>query len=386
MWSVVNQFEKIVIVGDDPALYAGLRRRLLGRFTLVTATGSAEAVKALQNMTGIGAIVADMRLPDMTGIALLAKVRARWPAIRRIMLTGNTDHATALAAVADGTVFRFFRKPVDADVLAQALENAIADYRFATNAEAPSRSLDVIASSVQRTRQSFLVMMNHELRTPLNHILGFSALLEQRCKQKGEVESLEYLAYIRESGQALLRTINRILEITRLTAEEFRPDPAVFDLVTMILREVDIHRVEAAERNVTIAFHAPLEALYVNANAQELAQAFVELLDNAIKYNRPGGHIAIAVNGNGDDLAVRIADTGIGMGKAEVSRVMGAFCEPDEGPDRRFDGIGLGVTLAALTAQAYGGSLEVQSRKDHGTAVVLRLKRATAARQSAKIA
>lgn len=371
--------EKVLFVDDEPRVLSALRRRLFGRFSLVPAATPGEALQALETIPGIAVIVADMRMPEMTGIELLTRVRKRWPEVRRIMLTGNTDQETAIAAVNDGMVFRFFCKPADADLLGEALQSAIEEYRFATDSKAELRDLQVMAASADRMRKSFLAMMNHELRTPLNHILGFSALLEQRCRQKGEVEELEYLAYIRDSGHSLLRLLNRILEIVRLTAGELGKETEILDLAHILQEEVRRHRPMASENGISMSFDAPAETLYVEACQQELAQAFAELIDNAIKFNRPGGHISIAVNWTAQELAVRVADTGIGMAEADVSRVLGAFSQRDDGLNRRYDGIGVGLTLAALTAQGYGGSLALESRKDHGTAAVMRLKRAARA-------
>jgi signal transduction histidine kinase len=383
---VVRNPEKVLFVDDEPRVLSALRRRLFGRFAMLTASRPGEALHILETTSGIAVVVADMRMPEMSGIELLTRVRERWPDIRRIMLTGNTDQETAIAAVNNGKVFRFFCKPVDADLLADALESAIEEYRFATDSKAELRDLQVLAASAERTRKSFLAMMNHELRTPLNHILGFSALLEQRCKQKGETEALEYLAYIRESGLSLLHTLNRILEIVRLTAGDSMTDLAIIDLTQLIREEVRRFRPLAATRGVTIGFDAPAETLCVEASEHDLAQAIAELLDNAIKFNRPEGHVSVAVHWTHQELAIRVADTGIGMAEADVNRVLNAFSQRDDGLNRRFEGIGVGLTLAALTAQAYGGSVGIESRKDHGTVALMRLKRAISTAQAVKIA
>ncbi len=379
--------EKVLFVDDEPRVLSGLRRRLLGRYHTIMTSGPAEAFQALETIPNIAVIVADMRMPGMSGIELLGQVRARWPDIRRLMLTGNTDQETALAAINEGKVFHFFCKPVDADKLAEALDAAIEEYRFTTNTKAELRDLTIIAASAERARQSFLAMMNHELRTPLNHILGFSALLEQRCKQRGEHDVLEYLTYIRDSGQGLLRTLNRVMEIARLAAGEAQTQLTIFDLSEVVADEVKRFRKTAAKRDITISFEAPSKPLCVEASAQEIAQAIGELLDNAVKFNHPGGHVSVALSWTGEDLAIRIADTGIGMAEADIRRVLNAFCQQEDPLTRRFEGIGVGLTLAALTAQVYGGGIAVESRKDHGTVVVIRLHRAVAAgRQSAMIA
>jgi signal transduction histidine kinase len=378
--------EKILLVDDEPRVLAALRRRLSGRFALKTATSPAEALETLETAPDIAAIVVDMRMPGMSGVELLARIRAKWPQVRGIMLTGNTDQQTAVAAVNQGEVFRFFNKPVDAEILAEALEAAIQEYRFTTDSQAQIQQLKIQAASGEQTRKSFLAMMNHELRTPLNHILGFSALLEQRCKQRGEHESLEYISYIRESGQALLRVLNRIMEVVRLTAGDAEAHETIFDLGRVLQHEVAHYRPIAAERNITIGFPVPHAPLLVRGGEEELAQAFAELLDNAVKFNRPGGHVAIAVTGSGEDMAIRIADTGIGISEADIGRMRTAFSQEEDGLNRRFEGVGIGLTLAALTIQAHGGALSLESRKDQGTVAVMRLKRAAEEQPAARIA
>jgi signal transduction histidine kinase len=378
--------ERILIVHSEPAALSGLKERLADRFAILAASSAAEALELLERQPHIAVVIADLEQGKTGGIEFLAEARRRWPDIRRIILTGSADLETAISAVNEGKVFRFLTKPIDAAQLAAALADGVAEYRFATSSRLELHELKVLAASAERARKSFLSMMNHELRTPLNHILGFSALLEQRCRQRGETESLEYLAYIRQSGHALLHHINRIMELARLTAGEAPAQNTSFDLVAMIKEEIRHRRPEAAKRQITMSFAAPPRPYVLEASQHEVAQAIAELLDNAIKFNRPGGHVSIALSWVDEDVAIRIADTGIGMTETEVARVREAFCQKEEGLNRRYEGIGLGLTLAALTAQMNGGSLAIESRKNRGTTVVMRLKQALQPVETARIA
>ena len=114
--------------------------------------------------------------------------------------------------------------------------------------------------------------------------------------------------------------LHTFLEIVRLTAGEAGTDAGLLDLAHVLQEEVRRHRPLATQRGLTMSFDAPAETLYVQASEQELGQAVAELLDNAIKFNRPGGHVSVAVNRTGGELAIRVADTGIGIAEAEVSR------------------------------------------------------------------
>lgn len=374
--------EKVLFIASGQNLPPGLRGRLFARFCVVMAADFTQAARVLETTPGIGVVVADLDDIDSATPKQLAQMRRAKPEVRCVLLVRFKGEKSAPANIG-AEVFRLLRKPVDPDFLAEVLESALEEYRFAADTGSRYREIDVTASA-RRTRQGMFATISHEMRTPLNHILGFSALLEQRCKQKGERESLEYLAYIRESGETLLRTFDRMITIARLFADDQGPEAGNVDVNAVLAEVVDACRADAAEQGIAISCDAPLGLPEAEANARELAQAFAELLDNAIKFNRPGGHIAIAAHASGKEIAIRVADTGIGMAEGELRRALGVLPQKN-GASRRFDKNGIGLALAALTAERHGGGLTIQSRKGHGTAVVLRLKRA-AARQAVRIA
>ena len=369
--------ERILLVDDEPRVLAGLRRRLSDRFHVLTSESAAEAITLLEGGNGIGAILADMRMPGRNGVDLLSEAGRRWPEIRRLMLTGNMDQETAIAAVNGGRVFRFFRKPCDADRLAEALSEALDEYRFATRAIEERQILEIRAKAGERARRSFLSMMSHELLTPLNHVLGFSAMLEIKLRQQSEPETLEYLTYIKDAGEDLVRMVHRVLEIARLTSGDLRRDQQVFDITPILMEEVDRIRKKAASRNIAVSFQAAPQPVFINTSEYEFRLALNELFDNAVKFNRDNGHIGVAIGFTDGEVTVRIADAGIGMAQETVEKALGVFFQEEDDYHRRFEGIGLGLTLVALFAQSNGGRLAIESERDCGTAIMLSLSRAS---------
>lgn len=383
--------EKILIVDDEPRVLTGLRRRLMDRFNILTTESAREALEILGSHDDIAAVVADMRMPETNGIELLREMRLHWPEVRRLMLTGNTDQATAIAAANQGKVFRFFAKPCDTDQLAAALQDAIEEYRTATQDMRNRKTLEIKAEAGERARQAFLSTMSHELLTPLNHVLGFSALLEHQWRKRGETESLEYLDHIREGGETLLRMVRRVLEIARMSSDNDPRKRAVLEVTAIIGDEIAKLRPEAEKHDISLSFHAGSHPLYIEASEYELRLALVELLDNAVKYNKAGGHVGVSLSFNDEEVLIRIVDTGIGIAGKDAERALGAFYASSE--EGGCAGIGLGLTLAALFATAQGGKLSIESRRTNGTAVILSLRRTAEAKatavieeQSAKIA
>ena len=378
--------EKVLLVDDEPRLLAGLRRRLSDRFQILTAESAAEAIAILESGENVGAIVSDMRMPCRDGLDLLIEVSERWPNIRRLMLTGNNDQDTAMAAVNRGRVFRFFRKPCDADQLAEALREAIEEYRFVTGAAAERHSLELKAQSGARSRKAFLSTMSHELLTPLNHILGFSSMLEMKLKDKDESEALEYLDHIKDSGETLLRLVQRVLEIVRYTSGDPGRDMQITETTGLIAEELNQLREKAETGNVNISFQSPADPIYVRTNAYEMRLALRELLDNAVKFNQAGGYVSVAVSGADGQLVIRIADNGIGMTQNTVDQALGIFSQGDDGISRRFGGVGLGLTFVALYANANRGRVTIQSEQGSGTTIMLTMPVAERTRDLSKIA
>ncbi len=368
-----NSEPKVLLVDDEPRVLAGLRRRLGDRFAIVTAESAAEAINCLEGGETIGAILADMRMPGRDGLDLLIEVADRWPNVRRLMLTGNTDQDTAMAAVNRGRVFRFFRKPCDADQLAASLTEALEEFTFVTRSMVERRSLEIKAEAGERSRRAFLSMMSHELLTPLNHVLGFSSMLEMKLRNTEESEALEYLNYIKDSGELLLKMVQRVLEIVRFTSEDPGREQQLVDVNALLSEQLAKIRKKADARNITLSFQNPAEPFFTVTSEYEMHFALGELFDNAIKFNQNDGHVGIALHREGDELTIRIADTGIGMTEEAVEKALGLFNQGEECDTRRFSGIGLGLTFAAFFARAYDGRLAIESEKNTGTAIMLTL-------------
>src|ERR1700690_3223227 len=105
--------EKILFVDDEGAVLEGYQRMLHNDFQIETAVGGAEALTKLESSGPFAVVVADMRMPHMSGAQLLAKVTIKFPGVMRIMLTGDSDVQTAVKAVNEGNIFRFLTKPCE---------------------------------------------------------------------------------------------------------------------------------------------------------------------------------------------------------------------------------------------------------------------------------
>lgn len=366
---------KVLLVDDEPKLLAALRRRLSSWFEVTTAPSGREALRLIEDDESIAVIIADMQMPEMNGIELLKRVRDCAPHIRRMMLTGNADQETAIAAVNEGQVMRFMRKPCEAETLKEAIQHAFEDIRF-ENADGAAPAAANEDLGLNQARDAFLSMMNHELRTPLNHIIGLATLLDQERPIGSDAASHEYLRQISASGEHLLHIVNRVLEYSKLRSdarEERFAGPV--DLVALAHKEVDRLRASAAKKLVTMSIDSLRKRVEVTAHEGELRLAVKELLVNAIKFNRAEGHVSVVIKCDPEWAAIRISDTGCGMPKDFAAKAGLAFVQAQGGLSREDDGIGLGLALVATIAQSNNGVLRLDSEEGRGATATLALKR-----------
>lgn len=367
--------EKVLLVDDEPKLLAALRRRLSTWFEIATAQSGPEALRLIESDPSIAVIIADMQMPEMNGIELLKRVRDAAPHIRRMMLTGNADQETAIAAVNEGQVMRFMRKPCEAETLKDAIQHAFDDIRFEKGDAAVPPAPDA-GEGLNEAREAFLSMMNHELRTPLNHIIGLANLLDTERPIGADPASHEYLRQISASGEHLLHIVNRVLEYSRLRSDsrEARVSGPV-DVVALVHKEVDRLRGAAAKKLVTISVDSLRKRAEVTAHEGELRLAVKELLVNAIKFNRAEGHVSVIIKCDPEWIAVRISDTGCGIPKDFAAQAGAPFRQGEAGLARKQEGVGLGLALVSTIAQSNNGLLRLESDEGRGVTATFALRR-----------
>ena len=367
--------EKVLLVDDEKRLLDGMRRCLSPKLNIVTATGGAEALELLQAQSDIAVIVADMKMPGMDGIELLKAVRDAYPSVRRLMLTGNSDQETAIAAINEGQVMRFLRKPCDNETLLRAIDHAIEDFRFQTTDEKAEDIVEAVDDD-QGAREAFLAMMNHELRTPLSQIIGLAGLLEKSSTDDSEALSLDHLRSIQSSGEHLLMLISRIMEFSRLYSADGPEIPnAQTNIIKDVQDEVERLRERAQRKGVTVSLDSLRRHATVCATSQDVQLAIRELLENALKFSTQYGHISVLIKCTSNNVIISIADDGCGVDPDLTGKIQSPFRLGDESLTRRHEGIGLGLALVSTIASMNQAQFSIAPRRGGGTLATMTFDR-----------
>jgi PAS domain S-box-containing protein len=239
------------------------------------------------------------------------------------------------------------------------------------------------AELANRAKTEFLSRMSHEMRTPLNAVIGFAQLL--KLQQSPSVSNRPtYADHILQAGQHLLALVNDVLDLQQVEEGRVSLNIAPVALAEVAARCTELLAPMAQARGVT-CINAVTEAQAqrrVWADKQRLRQVLLNVASNAIKYNRPGGQMRIAVEAAGDErLALLVEDNGYGMTSEQMSRLFQPF-ERLGRETSAIEGTGLGLIIARGLIQEMGGSLAVASRPGAGTQVRIELPSPVDARRS----
>ncbi len=237
------------------------------------------------------------------------------------------------------------------------------DITAAKNAAA-ARQQTLLAERESQAKSQFLSRMSHELRTPLNAVLGFTQLLQSDAELSGSHSQSVKLGHIRSAGEHLLALINDVLDLSSLEAGTLRLDLQAVDLASAVAQALPLVAGLAAKHQ--IGLHAGTVSGTVRADPIRLRQVLINLLANAIKYNRPRGQVVVESDPGAHHVCLRVRDSGRGLNPEQLSHLFEPFNRlgmESEG----IEGSGIGLTVVKALVEGMGGQIAASSLAGHGT-------------------
>ena len=224
------------------------------------------------------------------------------------------------------------------------------------------------AELASRSKSDFLANMSHELRTPLNAIIGFSDMMKHEIF--GSIEPLQYKDYINDihdSGNHLHALINKVLDMSKIEAGEYKVFVEDVILRTIIKEVMAMVKVQADKKKIKLLTELPTDIQQAKADRLVTKQVLINLLTNAIKFTPEGGSVTAQVSFANDMAVVEVIDTGIGLSVENIERSLKPFIQIDRGIKSAHEGTGLGLTLCKSFVELQGGTFTLSSPKGGGT-------------------
>jgi PAS domain S-box-containing protein len=239
--------------------------------------------------------------------------------------------------------------------------------RMTAEAERQDR---LVAQRESEAKSQFLARMSHELRTPLNAVLGFAQLLQLGGRL--DAEQLEKLGHIHGAGEHLLALINDVLDLSSLDQGQMKIDLQAVPLADVARESLPIVQSLVRRHDVGIAL-GPLDGV-ARGDRTRIRQVLINLLTNAIKYNRPQGQVTVTSRVMDDAVELAVTDTGRGMTPQQLNQLFEPFNRL--GVEREgIEGTGIGLAVVKGLVQRMAGSIAVESEPGAGSRFTVRLPR-----------
>jgi signal transduction histidine kinase/CheY-like chemotaxis protein len=226
-------------------------------------------------------------------------------------------------------------------------------------------------ADADRRRNEFIAVIGHELRNPLAPIRSGVDILRRAARADPIVATTTSM--MERQVLHMARLIEDLLDVSRLGQDTFALHRVSLDLASVVHHVAEVSRPLLDSVGVAFVTRVPAEPVYVNADAARLAQAIVNVLNNAAKFTPRGGSVTLALERTGPDAVIRVRDTGIGIAGDQLATVFELFMQVDRSVERR-GGLGIGLTLAKTLIERHDGRIAVHSDGlGQGTEIVMRL-------------
>ncbi len=217
---------------------------------------------------------------------------------------------------------------------------------------------------LERERKNLLSMFAHDMKNPVVATEGFLMRLLSGKAGPLTQKQQEYLTIVIKGIEKLQRLITDFLEFSRIEGREFVLNFGTYNLKEAILRLTGSMETETEKKDIQMSFEYDQEVLpAVHADGHMIDRVLANLIDNAIKYTKPGGTVAIRLTSRANDVMLEILDTGIGIDERDMRCLFEAFCRIN----RDVEGSGLGLSIAKAIVEAHGGTIGAESTPGKGS-------------------
>ncbi|WP_165224590.1 hybrid sensor histidine kinase/response regulator [Affinirhizobium pseudoryzae] len=354
---------KFLLVDDLPenllSLEALLRREDLH---LLKARSGDEALELLLHHDVALALI-DVQMPGLNGFELAELMRGneRTRRIPIIFVTAGSHSPERRFQGYEAGAVDFIQKPIEPDILRSKTEVFFELYRQRQKIAEQRDTLHEQAEALRladKRKDEFLAVLAHELRNPLAALHGGLKLL----LRKPDGPQAEKISGLMEGQMAhLVRLIDDLLDISRITKGKIELRRSAFDLKTAVLAALEMAQPAIEAKGHRLTAHIPAHPVDVFADQVRITQCIANILTNAAKYTPDGGEIEISMQERGNEVSITVQDNGLGLTPESTASIFRLFEQVDDHLEHAHGGLGIGLALVKQLVELHGGTVSAAS-------------------------
>jgi signal transduction histidine kinase len=365
----------VLFLDDEENILNSVKRFFLSSSYGVVTTTSADEVFEILEKEKIKVLLSDQRMPQASGVEVLAKVRTKYPDIIRILFTGCTDSQAAEDAINISHAFRFINKPWNALELKAVVENAIEYYdlivenRFLFESTLKQneelKNLNAMLKTVCDKEKQITSTVSHELRTPLASIKGAIDLVVKEETGDLNNDQKKFLEKAKKNIDRLGRLVNDVLDLTKMESGKLEFNFKKHDISDLITDVIEIQMVVAQEKGLEIGSDVGKNLPEVEFDYDRLFQVLLNLMNNALKFTEKGSiTISVKVADDIEGVIVSVIDSADPISEEDYQQLFEKFQQLNNAEENQTGGSGLGLAICKEIVSKHKGEIWVESKKD----------------------
>jgi len=369
---MTEKSSRILIVDDELGMREGCRRTLVreGHQVDVAADGE-EGLERIRSCR-YDLYLLDVRMPKISGLELLSKIRSYDLDAVCIIITGYASIDVAIQAIKLGA-YNFLSKPFDTDALLLTVNQGLEKRRLTLEAkrlhtiEAQAAELTRAKAELEkidRLKSEFMLTVAHELRAPVAALQGYLQIILD-----GYVSPEKQRPMLERASKRTLELLEMIDDLLQLARIKGTPAPVRIedvDLAQVLETTVALLRGDAELHHITLETDVRARP-HLTMNPDHARQIWTNLISNGLKYTLAGGAVKAGLELDGTKLIGRVEDTGIGIAPEALSHIFQEFYRAENAKALQVRGTGLGLSIVKRILETYGGSIEVTSTVGEGS-------------------
>ena len=357
--------ETILVIEDETIMRDACTDILAEQgYRVLTAGDGRDGIEAAK-AHGPDLVLVDIRMPGIEGLEVLRRIDQIDPSIIKIVITGYATIEYAVASMRNGA-YDFLPKPFTPEELRLIVGRGLERRRLIAEREAA-------LAEKKRMTEFFISIVSHQLKSPLSAVKQYFEVILGDMAGPVSPEARTIIARADRRIDELIELVGDWLSFARFDPARVREGFTEIDVAGLIRRHLEFLAPLIAEGGVTATMAVEGDPPRISGDERSLGEVFSNLITNGVKYNRPGGTLAVSVKTEDRRCVVGFADSGVGIPDKDIPLIFSEFFRAKSPETRDIKGTGLGLAIAKRIVEAHDGTIDFETHYGRGTTFTVRL-------------